>query len=87
LLEYNIPAVFVGRNSLYFILQNQDGSGVVCYHSMAFNCLQSNLEMCLYCGILWGFLEYKYKKKIKKIKKNNNTQIETNQNTKNTTPP
>ena len=29
LLDYNIPAVFVDRNSLYFILQNQDGSGVV----------------------------------------------------------
>ena len=34
LLDYNIPAVFVDRNSLYFILQNQDGSGVVWYHSI-----------------------------------------------------
>jgi len=57
LLYYNIPAVFVDRNSLYFILQNQDGSGVICYYSVMFgwlfNCLQFNLEMCLYCVLLF----------------------------------
>ena len=57
LLYYNISAVFVDRNSLYFILQNQDGSGVICYYSVMFgwlfNCLQFNLEMCLYCVLLF----------------------------------